>query len=328
MRGTGSVLLLSWICGTALAQPPTTMLFEDLTGHGGFAHVGTFLVSSVEALAAYAAHPWSRQGTSELSAPRQSGGSPRVGYGDRFAEFLRVTYPTVPETTAGSACAQHPYVSLATGCGFGAPCSWGNCDSAPRLWWYVAYIGCPGAYCPSGGCGRTTNTVTAAVLAGGVPCTCISPFAGCAPTNPIQVVSYTTNGPLCECVNPPQDCVPIGPSDRSGQLTSSLTCVTRPRIGSTFNLSWTSGSTTSYLVLGPGLSSPVSWSGCSAENTLWVVPHVVMGPITSPTQVDVVIPNDAQLVGFVISAQAALYLSWWTGFCWRPTEGIRITIQP
>jgi hypothetical protein len=90
--------------GIAIAQPPETWVFRDVTGRGDYAHVGTYLVSSGEALAAYAAHPWSREGTRELHDLTVTPSRP-VGYGERFEEFLAAAYPQGrPPASSGNGC--------------------------------------------------------------------------------------------------------------------------------------------------------------------------------------------------------------------------------
>jgi hypothetical protein len=306
----------SGLVALAVAQgTPTTMLYQDLGGRGDFVHTATFLVSSEEALWAYARHPWSQEGTSGLWLPPGEGNR-RVGFGDRFAEFLTVTYPVTPPTSAGvSTCAATNFVNFDKRCMPLEFCVPGTTVCIPG--WVQVHVGCPGSCVTGSGCARTAHTVTSAVIAG--TCQCVFPY--CAVIGaPLTVQSFTTTGPLCQCVTPSPPCTSLGSGGGTPGGEYILNCVTPPKIGTTFTVYAING----FLSVGQCLSAPLALPGCFGYPAFgWTIP-LALFPRTSNYQVNIPVPNNPRLVGAVVCLQGALS----TSTCISLSEGIRATVQP
>jgi len=314
----GAIGLAASLFALAVAQgAPTTLLHQDLGGTGTFVHTATFLVSSEDALATWARHPWSLEGTTNLLLPPEAGGSRRIGSGDRFVEFLLATYPVITPTSTGtSTCAATSFVRVFTGCGGPAVCTPGSCFPT----WTGAHIGCPGSCLAGSGCARSAHTVTSAVVSGS--CVCGPRPAVCFAQGPFTVQSFTTSGPLCECVSPPPPCTTVGSG--GGYLIFPeipLTCVTPPSIGTSFRLH--NGVSPGFISLGLCLSAPYVLAGCLTAYA-WTIP-LVLFPFAAGQDVVIPVPNDPQLIGASVCLQG---VSAYTTGCLLLSEGVRATVQP
>jgi hypothetical protein len=309
----------SGLVALAVAQgTPTTMLYQDLGGRGDFVHTATFLVSSEEALATYARHPWSQEGTSGLWLPPAEGNR-RIGFGDRLMEFLASTYPIVsPASTGASNCATASFVRLNTSC---TPYQCVPPGPCTPTWSGVGHIGCPST-CPAGwGCARTTHTVTSAVIGGTCLCGPWPPFCNVV-GSPLTIQSFTTSGPLCQCVSPPPPCAAHGSGGGSPFGEFPLPCHTPPRIGTTFTVGGVP--TERFLVLGQCFSTPLILPGCGANFAAysWVLP-LALFPGTTGNAVAIPVPNNPRLIGAVVCLQSGGGIP-----CLVLSETVRATVQP